>query len=149
MQDLEAQSLLEKTEPYSHNVGTCYRCGTTVDPRCQPSGLSIWNHWQTGHRNVQGRSHDICARIALVRFILIGWKISETGVFHVNYGGDTAFQPIIVMIVIILWWLRPYRTHVQSVAHIRCIRIPIRWTPGLALRFGRSQPLVGPMKHLT
>lgn len=30
--DLEAQGLLVKTEKHSHNVGTCYRCGTTVEP---------------------------------------------------------------------------------------------------------------------
>ena len=30
--DLEEQGYLVKTEPYSHNVGTCYRCHTTVEP---------------------------------------------------------------------------------------------------------------------
>ncbi len=30
--DLEEQGLLIKTEPHTHNVGTCYRCGTTVEP---------------------------------------------------------------------------------------------------------------------
>ena len=30
--DLEAQGLLEKTEPHVHNVGHCYRCHTTVEP---------------------------------------------------------------------------------------------------------------------
>jgi len=31
--DLTAQGLLVKTEPHKHNVGTCYRCKTTVEPR--------------------------------------------------------------------------------------------------------------------
>ena len=31
--DLEEGGFLIKTEPYSHNVGTCYRCGTVVEPR--------------------------------------------------------------------------------------------------------------------
>ena len=31
--DLEAEGALVKTEDYNHNVGTCYRCGTTVEPR--------------------------------------------------------------------------------------------------------------------
>ncbi len=31
--DLEAEGALVKVEDYSHNVGTCYRCGTTVEPR--------------------------------------------------------------------------------------------------------------------
>ena len=30
--DLEALGLLEKTEDHAHNVGTCYRCGTDVEP---------------------------------------------------------------------------------------------------------------------
>ncbi len=30
--DLEALGLLEKIEPHTHNVGTCYRCGTDVEP---------------------------------------------------------------------------------------------------------------------
>ncbi len=30
--DLEAQGLLVKTEPITHNVGHCYRCHTTVEP---------------------------------------------------------------------------------------------------------------------
>ncbi len=30
--DLENEGYLVKTEPHEHNVGTCYRCGTTVEP---------------------------------------------------------------------------------------------------------------------
>ncbi len=32
IEDLEALGLLEKTEDYSHNVGTCYRCHNDVEP---------------------------------------------------------------------------------------------------------------------
>ncbi len=32
IEDLEAQGLLLKVEEHSHNVGQCYRCGTTVEP---------------------------------------------------------------------------------------------------------------------
>lgn len=31
--DLEAGGFLLKTEPHQHNVGTCYRCSATVEPR--------------------------------------------------------------------------------------------------------------------
>ncbi len=31
--DLEAEGALVEIEDYSHNVGTCYRCSTTVEPR--------------------------------------------------------------------------------------------------------------------
>ncbi len=30
--DLEAQGYLASIEPHAHNVGTCYRCGTTIEP---------------------------------------------------------------------------------------------------------------------
>ena len=36
VQDLEEQGYLVKVEPYSHNVGTCYRCGTVVEPLTSP-----------------------------------------------------------------------------------------------------------------
>ena len=32
VRDLEEGGYLIKTEPHTHNVGTCYRCGTTVEP---------------------------------------------------------------------------------------------------------------------
>lgn len=32
VEDLEKAGLLVKVEPHSHNVGQCYRCGTTVEP---------------------------------------------------------------------------------------------------------------------
>ena len=34
--DLEEQGYLVKVEPYSHNVGCCYRCGTVVEPLTRP-----------------------------------------------------------------------------------------------------------------
>ncbi len=33
VKDLEEGGYLLKVEPHEHNVGTCYRCGTTVEPR--------------------------------------------------------------------------------------------------------------------
>ena len=33
VKDLEAGGYLVKIEPLKHNVGTCYRCGTTIEPR--------------------------------------------------------------------------------------------------------------------
>ncbi len=32
VEELKKKGLLEKTEPYGHSVGTCHRCGTTVEP---------------------------------------------------------------------------------------------------------------------
>ena len=36
LEDLEAEGLLEKTEPHRHAVGQCYRCHTIVEPRLSP-----------------------------------------------------------------------------------------------------------------
>lgn len=36
VKDLEEQGLLVKVEPHTHNVGCCYRCGTTVEPVSSP-----------------------------------------------------------------------------------------------------------------
>ena len=33
VKDLEAEGVLLKVEEYTHNVGTCYRCGTNVEPK--------------------------------------------------------------------------------------------------------------------
>ena len=33
VEDLENEGFLIKTEPYKHNVGTCYRCKSVVEPR--------------------------------------------------------------------------------------------------------------------
>ncbi len=33
VKDLEAEGALIKTENYSHNVGTCYRCHSTIEPK--------------------------------------------------------------------------------------------------------------------
>ena len=33
VEDLKAEGALVEIEDYNHNVGTCYRCGTTVEPR--------------------------------------------------------------------------------------------------------------------
>ena len=33
VKDLEAEGYLIRTEEHAHNVGTCYRCSTTVEPR--------------------------------------------------------------------------------------------------------------------
>ena len=33
VKDLEEQGFLVRVEDHAHNVGTCYRCGTTVEPK--------------------------------------------------------------------------------------------------------------------
>ncbi len=47
--DLEEGGYLVKIEDHEHNVGTCYRCGTTVEPiiGSKPSGSSRWRRSQS------------------------------------------------------------------------------------------------------
>lgn len=33
VKDLDAEGALIRTEPYTHNVGCCYRCGSSIEPR--------------------------------------------------------------------------------------------------------------------
>ena len=44
---LEEQGYLIKVEPIKHNVGTCYRCKTVVEPRVSKQWFVKWNHWQS------------------------------------------------------------------------------------------------------
>ena len=36
VEDLQALGLIEKIEDYTHSVPTCYKCGTTIEPRVMP-----------------------------------------------------------------------------------------------------------------
>jgi valyl-tRNA synthetase len=40
--DLEKQGLLVKIKEHNHNVGTCYRCDTVVEPIASKHGLLKW-----------------------------------------------------------------------------------------------------------
>ena len=44
---LEEQGYLIKVEPIKHNVGTCYRCKTVVEPRVSKQWFVKWNRWQS------------------------------------------------------------------------------------------------------
>jgi len=36
IEELEKQGFIEKIEDYVHNVGTCYRCNTVIEPYLSP-----------------------------------------------------------------------------------------------------------------
>ena len=60
---------LVKIEDHAHNVGTCYRCGTTVEPHdLQRSGSSRWSRWPSrlSRRCKDGRD-QVRARALLPR----------------------------------------------------------------------------------
>ena len=61
--DLEEQGYLVKVEPYSHNVGCCYRCGTVVEPLTSPQ-------WFVKMKPLAKKAIDVVkdGRIKFVRF---------------------------------------------------------------------------------
>lgn len=94
---LEELGALVKTEDYTHNVGKCYRCHNTVEPR-------ISNQWfvkmkELAEPAIKAVKEDDIKFIPkrYEKHILTGWKIFKIGVYHVNYGGDIEYQHIIVM----------------------------------------------------
>ena len=50
--DLDEQGYLVKVEPYSHNVGCCYRCGTVVEPLTSPQ-------WFVKMKPLAGKAIDV------------------------------------------------------------------------------------------
>ena len=95
--DLEAEGALVKVEDHDHNVGTCYRCGTTVEPR-------VSKQWFVKMKPLAGPAID-AVKEGKTKFvpehfnISTGLKISVTGVFPVSCGGDIRSRPFTVTTV--------------------------------------------------
>ena len=94
VKDLEEQGYLVKIEPMKHNVGSCYRCHTVIEPR-------VSMQWFVKMKPLAGPAidavkdgrHQIRAGAVRTRSISIGWRISATGAFPVSCGGATGFPP--------------------------------------------------------
>ncbi|MBQ7354117.1 MAG: valine--tRNA ligase, partial [Clostridia bacterium] len=59
--DLNAENFLVKVVPHAHNVGTCYRCGTTVEPLTS-------NQWFVKMEPLAGPALDVVAK-GDIRFV--------------------------------------------------------------------------------
>ena len=59
--DLDAECFLVKVVPHAHNVGTCYRCGTTVEPLTS-------NQWFVKMDPLAGPALDVVAK-GDIRFV--------------------------------------------------------------------------------
>lgn len=91
VKDLDEQGYLLKVEPIKHNVGSCYRCSTIVEPR-------VSKQWfvkmQPLAEPAIDRVKDGEVKFVPERFEKIyyhGWKTSATGAFRASCGGVTAF----------------------------------------------------------
>ncbi|MDM7915349.1 MAG: valine--tRNA ligase, partial [Candidatus Eisenbacteria bacterium] len=66
VEELRGSGLLEKVEPYRHSVGTCYRCGTVVEP-------SISTQWFVKLKPLAAPALE-AARSGKVRFVPERWE---------------------------------------------------------------------------
>ena len=106
VKDLEAEGALVKVEDYNHNVGTCYRCSTTVEPRVSKQWFvsmkrfeKVYFHWLEnirdwcisrqlwwGHR-IPAWYCDDCGEITVAR--TAPDKCSKCGSTHIHQDPDT------------------------------------------------------------
>ena len=143
--DFEAAGALVKIEPTKHEVGTCYRCHTSVEPR-------VSKQWFVKMQPLAEPAIKVVREgktkfIPLTRPITTGWKTSATGASPANSGGDTGSRRGIATTAA----RSPFRAKMRPSAPIAAartsIRIPIRSTPGSRLRCGRFPPSAGPIKR--
>ena len=143
--DLEAGGYLVRVEDHEHNVGTCYRCGTTIEPR-----VSL--QWFVKMADLAKpaieavRSKDI--KFVPERFEKNYFNWMEeyaTGAYHVSSGGDTGYPRFTVTTA--ARWSSP-RTSTRSApsAISPCARIPTPLIHGSAPRSGRFQRSAWPDK---
>jgi valyl-tRNA synthetase len=66
VEELKKSGLLEKVDPYTHAVGTCYRCGTVVEP-------SVSTQWFVRMKPLAEPAIE-AARAGRVRFIPDRWE---------------------------------------------------------------------------
>ena len=100
VKDLEEGGFLVKIEPHTHNVGTCYRCKTTVEPRVSKQWfVKMEPLAKPAIKCVKEKQTQIIPE-RFEKVIITGWRTSRIGVFPVSFGGDTEFLLGIVTIAV-------------------------------------------------
>ena len=91
--DLEEGGYLVKIEDHEHNVGTCYRCGTTVEPMTSAQWFVKMAPLAKPAMDVvnEGKTRFVPEPF-LPRPICAGWRTYTTGAFRVSSGGVTVFR---------------------------------------------------------
>ena len=117
MADLEAQGLLVKVVPHSHNVGTHDRCKTTVEPMVKQQWfVKMEEMAKPAIEALKNGEPDLCSGALWTRHISTGWKVSATGVSPDSCGGDTGYLPITVRNAEKSWFPRKIPTPALSAA---------------------------------
>ena len=149
VEDLEKEGAIVKIEDYSHNVGVCYRCHSSIEPK-------VSKQWFVKMEPLAKPAID-CVKNGEVKFvpersirhIITGWKTSRTGVFPVSFGGVTGFRHGTATSAARLLFQRRHRQFARNAAAIISLRIRIRLIHGSRPRFGRSQLSAGRTKRLS
>jgi len=110
VKDLEESDLLVEIKAHDHSVGTCYRCNTVIEPM-------LSDQWFVAMEDL---------------------AISETGVYHVNFGGDIEFLRIIAKVVLKLLLVRKNLHLVLNVAEQPSSKMKMYLIHGLVQRCGLS-----------
>jgi valyl-tRNA synthetase len=85
--DLEEAGYLVKTEPYSHNVGTCYRCHSDVEPLISAQWFVKMEPLAKEALRVVNDGEVKFVPERFTRFIPTGWRTCMTGASPVSFGG--------------------------------------------------------------
>ena len=83
VEDLRELGLLEKIENHSHNVGTCYRCDTVIEPILSRQWfVKMKPLAEPAIRSSQERYHKVCARKVFKDILQLDGK--HPGLVHIE-----------------------------------------------------------------
>ena len=134
--DLEEQGYLIKTEPYNHNVGTCYRCGTVVEPMTSPQWFVKMKPLAEPAIEAVTDASSSCPS-ASARPIITGWRMSTTGAFPASSGGATRSRRGTAMTAAMSPSRAPMPASARPATAGTSTAIPTCSTPGSAPHSGR------------
>ena len=154
IQDLKAQGLVEKVEPYRYSIGHCERCDTIVEP-------IISRQWFVNTKPLAEPALkavlDGDIRIIPERLsgsMLTGWRTSGTGASPARSGGATGF-PFGTVRTADRPRCPPGKTRCGTQTGVRpavrpaSSRTPTSSTPGSARACGPTLPSAGQMRPRT
>lgn len=107
--DLDAAGLLDRTEPYTNNVGYSERTGAAIRPKLSMQWfLSMRELAEPAIRAVMEDGSASCPRNTRIP-TAIGWRISRTGASRASSGGASAYRPTTCPAAAASWPPRPKR----------------------------------------
>mgnify|MGYP000013687934 CR=1 FL=1 len=135
--DLKEGGFLKEIEPLKHEVGTCYRCHSTIEPM-------VSKQWFVKMEPLAKPAIESVEK-GEIKFVperftknYLNWmKAPATGASAVSCGGATRSRPSTAMTAARPWSPKRCPAPAPSAAAVTSPRTPIPWIPG-------SPPLCGP-----